>query len=89
MQTHQTICCPNCGGMATRYFWIDSQISECLDREDCLTRTECLICDYFLVINSRTGNVIESYAPGLNSELDRKNFPSTIKKEKIPAIATI
>ena len=52
----QTIYCPNCGDRATRSF-IDNAI----------IRTSCEGCDYLLVQCSKTGKVIESYAPGINS----------------------
>lgn len=51
----QNIRCPNCGSEAERYYLLNSQ----------LTRTQCLSCDYLLVTCSRTGKVIEAYAPGV------------------------
>jgi ribosomal protein S27E len=51
----QAIRCPNCGNHAQRQFHIQSQVTE----------TSCPVCDYLLVSCSRTGNVLESYAPGL------------------------
>lgn len=56
MQIKQQIRCPNCGSEAERYYMLTSQ----------LTRTQCLRCDYLMVTCSRTGRVIEAYAPGLN-----------------------
>lgn len=55
MQTMQKICCPNCGSQAERHH---------LGREE-LTRTQCPTCDYLMIACSRTGRVIEAYAPGL------------------------
>ena len=55
MQIKQNIRCPNCGSEAERYYILNSQ----------LTRTQCLRCDYLMVMCSRTGKVIEAYAPGV------------------------
>lgn len=51
----QTIRCPNCGNHAQRQYFAQLQVME----------TSCPVCDYLLVNCSRTGNVLESYAPGL------------------------
>lgn len=50
----QSIHCPNCGSFAKR----QSLASE-------KTQTECPTCDYFMLTCSRTGSVLEAYAPGL------------------------
>ncbi|MBW4622161.1 MAG: replication restart DNA helicase PriA [Cyanosarcina radialis HA8281-LM2] len=55
MQRIQRICCPNCGSRAERHH---------LDLQE-LTRTQCPTCDYLMIACSRTGRVIEAYAPGL------------------------
>ncbi len=55
MQIKQNIRCPNCGSEAERYYLLSSQ----------LTRTQCLSCDYLMVMCSDTGRVIEAYAPGI------------------------
>jgi predicted RNA-binding Zn-ribbon protein involved in translation (DUF1610 family) len=47
--------CPNCGGSATRHFLV----------QESLVRTQCPHCDYLMITCSKTGNVIEAYAPGL------------------------
>ncbi|MHC5825398.1 MAG: replication restart DNA helicase PriA, partial [Nostoc sp.] len=47
--------CPNCGSHAERYYISDSQ----------LTRTQCPSCDYLMISCTRTGKVIEAYAPGI------------------------
>ena len=49
------ILCPNCGSDATRRQTLHSNLIE----------TACDNCDYFLVLCPETGNVIESYAPGI------------------------
>ncbi|AFY37313.1 hypothetical protein Lepto7376_0939 [[Leptolyngbya] sp. PCC 7376] len=49
------ILCPNCGSDATRRHAIHSNLIE----------TACQNCDYFLVLCSETGNVVEAYAPGI------------------------
>jgi hypothetical protein len=51
----QTIHCPNCGDRAKKYL-IDNSI----------IRTSCEHCDYLLVQCSKTGKVIEAYAPGIS-----------------------
>lgn len=47
--------CPNCGQGAERIH---------LEREQ-LTRTQCPHCDYLMITCTRTGKVIEAYAPGI------------------------
>ncbi|MCG8363996.1 MAG: replication restart DNA helicase PriA [Pseudanabaenales cyanobacterium] len=55
----QSICqrvhCPNCGCSAERYHLKDQR----------LIRTQCPHCDYLMITCSRTGKVIEAYAPGI------------------------
>ncbi|MDZ7967965.1 MULTISPECIES: replication restart DNA helicase PriA [unclassified Nostoc] len=58
MQTVQKIYCPNCGSQAERYYIFDSQ----------LTRTQCSSCDYLMISCTRTGKVIEAYAPGIYAQ---------------------
>jgi protein-tyrosine-phosphatase len=55
MQTVQVVCCPNCGSPAERYHLASRQI----------TRTQCPTCDYLMIMCTRTGKVIEAYAPGI------------------------
>lgn len=55
MRMVQVIRCPNCGSEAERHHLLSSQ----------LTRTQCPTCDYLMVMCSRTGRVIEAYAPGI------------------------
>ena len=55
MQIIQKIRCPNCGSEAERHYISSSDI----------TRTQCPSCDYLMVMCSRTGRVIEAYAPGI------------------------
>jgi predicted RNA-binding Zn-ribbon protein involved in translation (DUF1610 family) len=47
--------CPNCGNHAHRHHIPNRQ----------LTRTQCPVCDYLLVTCTRTGKVVEAYAPGI------------------------
>lgn len=47
--------CPNCGGHAARHYL----------SEQALIRTQCPHCDYLMITCSKTGNVVEAYAPGL------------------------
>ena len=63
-KTTQIIYCPNCGDRATRSFL-----------DNAITRTCCESCDYLLVQCSKTGKVIESYAPGINSYCVIKRAP--------------
>lgn len=55
MKMIQVIRCPNCGSEAERHHLLSSQ----------LVRTQCSSCDYLMVNCSRTGRVIEAYAPGI------------------------
>ncbi|PAX52448.1 replication restart DNA helicase PriA [Brunnivagina elsteri] len=55
MQIIQKVRCPNCGSEAERHYIDDSA----------LTRTQCAVCDYLMVSCTRTGKVIEAYAPGI------------------------
>lgn len=55
MLTITEIRCPNCGSPAERH-----QL-----KSDQLTRTQCSTCDYLMITCSKTGNVIEAYAPGI------------------------
>jgi len=57
MQIVQSIRCPNCGSHGERHHLLSRQ----------LTRTQCPDCDYLMVTCSRTGRVIEAYAPGLSA----------------------
>ncbi|MGF1570454.1 MAG: replication restart DNA helicase PriA [Nodosilinea sp.] len=51
----QQVHCPNCGHLAERHH-IESNH---------LVRTQCAACDYLMITCSKTGKVIEAYAPGL------------------------
>jgi hypothetical protein len=55
MQTIQTVRCPNCGNYAERFHIEPGN----------LIRTQCASCDYLMITCSRTGRVVEAYAPGL------------------------
>lgn len=55
MQVVQVIRCPNCGSQAERHHLSDND----------LMRTQCHACDYLMINCSRTGKVIEAYAPGI------------------------
>ncbi|NJP10265.1 MAG: replication restart DNA helicase PriA [Leptolyngbyaceae cyanobacterium RU_5_1] len=59
MTTVVKIYCPNCGSPAERYNLLKEH----------LTRTQCPTCDYLMITCSRTGNVIEAYAPGIYAHL--------------------
>jgi phage FluMu protein Com len=55
MTSSQTIRCPNCGNYALRQQLVHLNVTE----------TACPVCDYLMVNCTSTGNVLESYAPGL------------------------
>jgi hypothetical protein len=55
----QSIRCPNCGSPGERLYLLNQQ----------LIQTQCPACDYLLITCSRTGNVVEAYAPGISSPL--------------------
>ena len=54
----ESIRCPNCGAIAERHHL--SYLAQ--------VKTQCEACDYLLVMCTRSGHVLESYAPGLPSE---------------------
>ncbi len=54
----ESIRCPNCGSIAERHHL--SYLAQ--------VKTQCEECDYLLVMCTRSGHVLESYAPGLPSE---------------------
>ena len=56
MNKTQIIYCPNCGKSATETI-VDNSIR----------RIACESCDYLMVQCSKTGRVIEAYAPGIDS----------------------
>lgn len=53
----ESIRCPNCGSIAERHHL--SYLAQ--------VKTQCEKCDYLLVMCTRSGHVLESYAPGLPS----------------------
>jgi DNA-directed RNA polymerase subunit N (RpoN/RPB10) len=54
----ESIRCSNCGSIAERHHL--SYLAQ--------VKTQCEECDYLLVMCTRSGHVLESYAPGLPSE---------------------
>ena len=52
----QKVNCPTCGSSAERH----------RSSSDSLVRTQCDRCDYLMVFCSKTGRVIESYAPSFS-----------------------
>ncbi|MBD2186892.1 hypothetical protein [Pseudanabaena mucicola] len=54
----ESIRCPNCGSPAERHHL--SYLGH--------VKTQCEECDYLLVTSSRSGHVLEFYAPGLPSQ---------------------
>ena len=55
MRVTQEVRCPNCGSYAERHYYVKTEI----------TQTQCPTCDYLMINCSRTGKVVEAYAPGL------------------------
>ena len=55
----QRVHCPTCGSAAERYS---------LSAES-IVRTQCSHCDYLMVMCSKTGRVIEAYAPSFSPSL--------------------
>lgn len=55
MQITQKVRCPNCGSYAERLYFAKTFI----------TQTQCPVCDYLMINCSRTGKVVEAYAPGI------------------------
>ncbi len=55
MQIIQKVYCPNCGSSAQRIYCQNTH----------LTQTQCPVCDYLMISCSRTGRVVEAYAPGI------------------------
>ena len=56
----ESIRCPNCGVIAERHHL--SYLAQ--------VKTQCEECDYLLITCTRSGHVIESYAPGLRSPIE-------------------
>ncbi len=56
----ESIRCPNCGAIAERHHL--SYLAQ--------VKTQCEECDYLLITCTRSGHVIESYAPGLRSPIE-------------------
>lgn len=54
-ETMQMVRCPNCGELAERHHLSGSHI----------TRTQCASCDYLMILCTKTGRVLEAYAPGI------------------------
>lgn len=69
----ESVRCPNCGSLAERHHLAFlAQV-----------KTECNRCDYLMVTCTRSGRVIEAYAPGLAFEsLGVKKLPNVIPLEK-------
>ena len=53
----ESIRCPNCGSIAERHHL--PYLAQ--------VKTQCDECDYLLAICTRSGHVLESYAPGLSA----------------------
>lgn len=70
----EAVRCPNCGSLAERHHL--SFLAQ--------VKTECNRCDYLMVTCTRSGRVIEAYAPGLSFEsVSTKKIPTVHNLEKI------
>ncbi|MCS6959480.1 MAG: replication restart DNA helicase PriA [Pseudanabaenaceae cyanobacterium SKYGB_i_bin29] len=50
--------CPNCGAYAERHHLpLAGQV-----------KTECEVCDYLLILDTKTGQVVEFHAPGTDAD---------------------
>lgn len=86
MQTTQSVRCPNCGNMAQRHYLIGSEVSHYACAGDQVTKTECSVCDYLMVICSVSGNVIEAYAPGRQVMANSGKFTEVVNRESLAPI---
>ena len=55
MSKIEKVRCPNCGSHAERHYSFKHHT----------VQTQCPACDYLMVNCSRTGSVVEAYAPGI------------------------
>jgi ribosomal protein S27E len=79
----ETVRCPNCGALAERHhLHMLAQV-----------KTQCDECDYLIVTSTRTGSVIEAYAPGIYASQIMKRqtievAPPVTKPEVARKVAT-
>jgi hypothetical protein len=68
----EAVRCPNCGSWAERHHL--SFLAQ--------VKTECNRCDYLIVTCTRSGRVVEAYAPGIafESEKVKKLAPLPLKQ---------
>ncbi len=78
--------CPNCGGKGVRTYFTsnDKTYQRCLS--DRVIQTECLDCDYLMVMCARNGIVIEAYAPGAESPTNNLKLPPSSEGENKPTV---
>ncbi len=70
----ESIRCPNCGEIAERHHL--SYLGQ--------VKTQCEECDYLLVMCTRSGHVLEAYAPGLPAEPRRSMKPVASRFTPLP-----
>lgn len=75
----QMVHCPNCGSLAERIY--HSSISQ--------IETQCLTCDYLMIICASTGKVVESYAPGIYPRHLREHSKLSVSLAKLSLKRTI
>ncbi len=67
----ESIRCPNCGAIAERHHL--AYLGQ--------VKTQCDRCDYLLVTCTRSGHVLESYAPGISAP---HSHPTAIRLVSLP-----
>lgn len=73
MLKHQSVHCPNCGGIAERQYF-ESNVcgsDSPSTANQVMMRTRCHGCDYDLSQCLSSGAVLEFYAPGLSVDLNQ------------------
>jgi|GEM_PF-705617 hypothetical protein len=65
----ESVHCPNCGVIAERHHL--AYLAQ--------VKTQCEKCDYLLLMCTRSGQVLESYAPGLPCEPQHLNKPIALR----------
>lgn len=82
MHTFMEVRCPNCGSPAHRQH-CDEGLPSCqLCPDQQVIQTECLACDYLMVMCWKNGKVLEAYAPG------RSEIPSSYSSSQSCPIYT-
>ncbi len=62
MDLNLAILCPNCGSVANRRHFTSNEAIYHPCQGDRIIQTECPVCDYFLLMCSLNGRVIEAHS---------------------------